>query len=143
LGALAAAALLDLLAMVALLTDPQAVVDAAAEAGITVSMLQGDSLNTLAVLRVALVGLLGSVVGFSALLIILRREYAGTALAMLALLLQLTVVTLLTFYVSQFAAVASAIAQLGLLFMIVRYRARFLSDDLNALATDGAAEGVS
>jgi hypothetical protein len=142
LGALAAAALLDLLAMAVLLTDPQAVVTAAAEAGITVSMLQGESLNTLAILRVVLVGLLGSVVGFSALLIILHREYAGTALAMLALLLQLTVVTLLTFYVSQFAAVASALAQLGLLFMVVRYRARFLSDDLNALATDGAAEGI-
>lgn len=134
LGLFALAALFDLFAMLVLLNDPQVLVTAAAEAGLAVSSLQGASLNTLALLRIVLVIVLGTLVGISALLMLLRREQTGTALALLALLVQLTVVTLLTFYVSQFAAVAGALAQLGLLFLVLRYRSRFLHDDMSVLA---------
>ena len=134
LGLFALAAFFDLLAMIALITDPEAAVAAAAEAGLDLTALQGASLSSLGLLRLVLVVVLGSLAAVSALLILVRREQVGTALALLTLLIQLTVVTLLTFYLSQFAAVAGAVAQLAMLFLIFRYRTRFLRDDLNVLA---------
>ncbi|MBL8145736.1 MAG: hypothetical protein JNL34_05055 [Anaerolineae bacterium] len=134
LGLFALAACFDLLAMVALITDPEAIIAAAAEAGVDVTALQGSSLNLLGLLRLVLVIVLGALAAISALLILLRHEPMGTALALLTLLIQLTVVTLLTFYLSQFAAVAGAVAQLALLFLVFRYRTRFLRDDLSILA---------
>lgn len=133
LGLFALAAGLDLLAMIALITDPEAVMAAALEAGLDVTALHGASLTTLGLLRLILIVVLGVMAATSALLILLQREPAGTALALLTLLIQLTVVTLLTFYLSQFAAVAGALAQLALLALVLRYRTRFLRDDLNIL----------
>lgn len=135
LGLFALAACLDLLAMIALITNPETLVAAAAEAGVDVTTLQGASLNLLGLLRLVLVLVLGFLAALSALLILIHREQAGTALALLTLLIQLTVVTLLTFYLSQFAAVAGAIAQMAMLFLVLRYRTRFLRDDLTALAS--------
>lgn len=134
LAAFTVAGLLDFFAMLALINDPQALVNVAADLGVAVTALEGASLSTLGLVRLALIVALGILVAASAVLIFIGRVQTGTALALLALLVQLTVVTLLTFYVSQFAAVAGALAQLGLLLLVLRYRTRFLRDDLNALA---------
>lgn len=134
LGLFTLAAVFDLLAMIVLITDPEAAIAAAAEAGVEVTALQGASLSTLGLLRLVLVVILGLMTALSALLMLLKQEQTGTALALLALLIQLTVVTLLTFYLSQFAAVAAALAQLAMLLLVLRYRTRFLRDDLNVLA---------
>ncbi len=131
---LTAAGLLDFFAMLALLSNPQALVSVAADLGVVVTTLEGASLSTLGLVRLAMVAALGILAAASAFLIFIGRLRSGTALALIALLIQLTVVTLLTFYVSQFAAVAGALAQLGLLLLVLRYRTRFLRDDLNALA---------
>ena len=134
LGLFAFAGFLDLIGMIVFIVDPDAIIAAAAEAGVDLTVVQDESLNALSFLRLVLVVVLGALAAISALLILFHRELEGTALALLTLLIQLTVVTLLTFYLSQFAAVAGALAQLTMLFLVLRYRTRFLRDDLTALA---------
>jgi hypothetical protein len=77
--------------------------------------------------------LLQGVVGFVALMAIyyfLRgRELHGAYAAALALLISLTGVLLLSFYLDQFSATATALLQFGVLILVVAYRRWYLEVD--------------
>jgi hypothetical protein len=78
------------------------------------------------IVQIVLQGLMGALVLAGALLLGSRRDEAGTRLALIALIANLTTVSLLTFYYEQFAAVIAAGYQLLLLLGLLRYRRRFL-----------------
>jgi len=71
--------------------------------------------------------LIGLLVLFSAALLALRRDHAGSRLALLALIVNLTTVNLLIFYYEQFAAVIATMAQVALILALLRFRQRFIS----------------
>ena len=74
--------------------------------------------------------LLQGVVGFFALMTIYfffkDRELRGTQAALLALLISLTGVLLLSFYLDQFSATITALVQAGVLLLVVAYRRWYL-----------------
>jgi hypothetical protein len=74
--------------------------------------------------------LLEGVVGFFALIAIYSfaksRELQGTQAALLALLISLTGVLLLSFYLDQFSATTTALIQSGALLLVVAYRRWYL-----------------
>ena len=68
-----------------------------------------------------------ALIGF--VLILRHHEQAGTKAATFSLLLSLTTVVLLTFYLSQFAAIATALGQFIVLLVVISYRRWYLTDD--------------
>lgn len=86
----------------------------------------GPSALVWQIVQITLQGLMGALVLSGAVLLGTRRDEAGTRLALIALIANLTTVSLLTFYYEQFAAVIAALFQLALLLGLLRYRRRFL-----------------
>lgn len=77
--------------------------------------------------RISLELAIGLALMTAALLVLLRREKAGLAVATLALLLSLTMLNLVVMYFEQFSTMVTAAVQLGVLLGIFRFRARFPS----------------
>ena len=73
-------------------------------------------------LRIGLEAAVGLIALVAFIYIALRRENLGTRLGVFALVLSLTTVNLLNFYIDQFAAVATALLEFGALLVIVAYR---------------------
>ena len=78
-------------------------------------------------LRLFLEIVIGLLMLVSVSLIIQGREYTGIHTGIIALLLSLTGLLLLSFYLDQFAAVSTAIVQFPFLLMIVVYRRWYLN----------------
>jgi hypothetical protein len=79
-------------------------------------------------LRIFLEGLVG-LVALAAIYFFARgREQAGGNAALLALLLSLTGVVLLSFYLDQFRAVITALFQFGVLLLVLAYRRWYLEE---------------
>ncbi len=76
-------------------------------------------------------------------LILRHHEQAGTRTATFSLLLSLTTVVLLTFYLSQFAAIATALGQFFSLLVIVSYRRWYLTDETGRVDTGAAENGAT
>ena len=72
---------------------------------------------------------LGGIALIGFLLILSHHEPAGTKAATFSLLLSLSTVVLLTFYLSQFAAIATALGQFITLLVVVSFRRWYLTDD--------------
>lgn len=77
------------------------------------------------VIRLALEGLVGILALVSAFFLYIKRENFGLYLGNISLLLQLTAIDLLVFYLDQFSASISAILQLILLLILHDYRRRY------------------
>lgn len=77
-------------------------------------------------IRLGLEGILGLITFAGGVLIYFKNEQRGIYLSTIGLLLQLTAIDLLVFYLDQFSAAFSAIFQLGLLLLIINYRRRYL-----------------
>jgi len=73
-------------------------------------------------LRIGLEAAVGLIALIAFIYIVLRRQQQGTRLGVFALVLSLTTVTLLNFYIDQFAAVATALLEFAALLVIVSYR---------------------
>lgn len=79
-------------------------------------------------LRVILEVVIGGI-SISGIYFILRgNEHRGLAFGLLAVILSLTAVQLITFYLDQFTAILPALFQLGLLLLIMAYRRWYLAD---------------
>ncbi|MGE5603211.1 MAG: hypothetical protein ACM30E_09175 [Nitrososphaerales archaeon] len=72
--------------------------------------------------RVGLEGAVGLVALVALIYLVLRRDDLGTRLGVFALVLSLTTVNLLNFYLDQFGAVVTALLQLGALLIVLSYR---------------------
>ena len=57
------------------------------------------------------------------------KEEAGVRLTLIRIVLALTTVQLLNFYVNQFSAIGNALAQFGLLVLLLTYRQWYLDSD--------------
>ena len=77
--------------------------------------------------QMALQGTVGLLLLISAGLWVARQERLGIRLGYLGLLLSLTVVDLLVFYLDQFSAILPALIQFGLLLGMLFYRRRYLT----------------
>lgn len=76
---------------------------------------------------------LGSITGLmmfvGSMLMLFKREWLGSQIGYLGLLVSLTTVTLLLFYFDQFAAISTTILQFILLIGLLRYRRLYLGGD--------------
>jgi hypothetical protein len=79
-------------------------------------------------LRIFLEGLVGLIALAAIYLVVRGREQAGVNAALVALLLSLTGVVLLSFYLDQFRAVITALFQFGVLLLVLAYRRWYLED---------------
>lgn len=82
-----------------------------------------------AILLLVIGVVVGVASGVAAVLVLRRRERTGLRIATAAILLNLVVGGLLTFYVSQFGAVASTLGHVALLALVLDYRRRLGSQD--------------
>jgi hypothetical protein len=93
-------------------------------------MSLGDfaSLNALrfSFIRVVLEGSFGLLQLYAALLILRGRQVLGVRLAILSLVMMLTTVDLLVFYLDQFSATLAVLAQFSLLLLLLFYRDLYL-----------------
>ena len=78
--------------------------------------------------RIFLEGLVGLTALAAIYLLARGREQAGMHAALLALLLSLTGVVLLSFYLDQFRAVVTALLQFGVLLLVLAYRRWYLQE---------------
>lgn len=77
-------------------------------------------------LRIALQGVVGSIALVSIYFFVRSREREGIQAAFMALLVSLSGVILLSFYLDQFSAAATALVQLGVLILVQAYRRWYL-----------------
>ncbi|MCU0507421.1 MAG: hypothetical protein MUC34_03300 [Anaerolineae bacterium] len=75
-------------------------------------------------LRIGLEAAVGAIALVAFVYLALRREQLGARLGVFALVLSLTTVNLLNFYIDQFTAVATALLQFAALLVVVSYRER-------------------
>jgi hypothetical protein len=75
-------------------------------------------------LRIGLEAAVGAIALVAFVYLALRREQLGARLGAFALVLSLTTVNLLNFYIDQFTAVATALLQFAALLVVVSYRER-------------------
>ncbi len=80
------------------------------------------------VLEAAILGVGGLLLVTAAVVLARGREALGTALAMVGLVIALTAGAIVSLYVEQVTAIGSTITHALLLFAVVHYRNRFLSD---------------
>lgn len=81
--------------------------------------------------RLSLQGAMGLILVVAAFLLLIKKDKRGIGLAYIALLVTITVVNILVFYYDQFSTIFSAVVQFLLILGILRYRKRFLRDNLN------------
>lgn len=79
--------------------------------------------------RIFLEGGFGLLTVVAGAFLIVRREMLGARLAAISLVMQLTTVNLLVFYLDQFSAVVSALAEFGLLLLVLVYRKWYLEEE--------------
>jgi hypothetical protein len=84
------------------------------------------------IIRIVLEGGFGLLMVFAGGLLIARREALAVRLAAVSLVMPLTTVNLLVFYLDQFSAVATALAEFGLLLLTLVYRRWYVEEDEEA-----------
>lgn len=121
-------AFLELLLVILLLFSPQDLRETATE------LIQENSFKTISSLNwyfvlMGLEGFVGLILLASSVMMIFGRDKRGQEIGYIGLLLSLTAVNLLGFYYDQFGQVLLTLIEAVLLFMMVRYRQRFLLQD--------------
>ena len=76
--------------------------------------------------RLAIDGMTGLVTLVAAILLLVRRERFGIELGIISLVLSLTAVNLITFYLDQFKAISNTLLQFGILWLLLRYKLWYL-----------------
>jgi hypothetical protein len=79
-------------------------------------------------LRIGLEAAVGLIALVAFIYLVLRREQLGSRLGVFALILSLTTVNLLNFYIDQFAAIATALLEFAALLVVVSYQKWRLRD---------------
>jgi hypothetical protein len=76
--------------------------------------------------RLTIDGMTGLITLAAAILLLARRERLGVGLGIISLVLSLTAVNLITFYLDQFKAISNSLFQFGMLWLMLRYRRWYL-----------------
>ena len=69
---------------------------------------------------------LGSLLILSAIMLLLGKDRSGTLLALISLLTLISAVNLFVFYYDQFSSISIASVEFLILFVLIRYRKRFI-----------------
>lgn len=107
--------------------------------------LAGESLEalqagaTVQIIRIALEVGVGVIAGLAFYYLLRGKEARGTILAMISVVLSLTAVQLLTFYLEQFTAVIPTLFQFAMLLLLLSYRRLYLTSRLRLESIGPAA----
>jgi hypothetical protein len=126
LGLLGLPAVVAPLSLLQLALDPSYPPDEVARVVTTATLGAGGSSLVLALARLLLSGVAGLPLLAAAALLVLRRDRWGTELAYFGLLISLTALNLLVFYLDQFQAIGGALIQFVLLRGVILYRRHYL-----------------
>jgi hypothetical protein len=76
--------------------------------------------------RLTIDGMTGLITLIAAILLLARKERLGVELGIISLVLSLTAVNLITFYLDQFKAISNSLLQFGVLWLMLRYKRWYL-----------------
>ncbi len=76
--------------------------------------------------RLTIDGMTGLITLTAAILLLARKERLGVELGIISLVLSLTAVNLVTFYLDQFKAISNSLLQFGVLWLMLRYKRWYL-----------------
>jgi len=76
--------------------------------------------------RLTIDAMTGLITLAAAILLLVRREHLGVDLGIIGLVLTLTAVNLITFYLDQFKAISNSLFQFGMLWLVLRYHRWYL-----------------
>jgi hypothetical protein len=127
-------ALMQLLLSILVLISPDLLEEWIFEVFRTQRQVQGINSLQWFLISLLLEGVAGVFLFFSGLFLLTGREQRGTRLGYWGLLLSLTTVNLLIFYFDQFETISLTLIQIGLLFLVLRYRQRYLFVGQNMIA---------
>jgi hypothetical protein len=91
----------------------------------------GTTRLSLVIIVLTLESLIGGLLLLAAILLITRHLRRGLMLSYWALLFSLTAVQLLSFYFNQFDIIVTTLLQFSVLFGVLRYRTRYLRDQIS------------
>lgn len=120
-------ALIEFSFLLTLLPGAAASLDALIEPLVTQGEIRSAQDASWFLIRTILEGTTGILLVFSGALMAIGRERTGIRLATLMLVIWLTVINLLVFYLDQFSAVITALVQFFVLMMLTYYRRRYLA----------------
>jgi hypothetical protein len=86
---------------------------------------------SLVIIVLTLESLIGGLLLLAAILLITRHLRLGLMLSYWALLFSVTAVQLLSFYFNQFDIIVTTLLQFSMLFGVLRYRTRYLRDQIS------------
>jgi len=78
------------------------------------------------VARLTIDGMTGLITLAAAIFLLARREHLGVELGIISLVLSLTAVNLITFYLDQFKAISNSLFQFGMLWLMLSYKRWYL-----------------
>ena len=78
------------------------------------------------VARLTIDGMTGLITLAAAIFLLARREHLGVELGIISLVLSLTAVNLVTFYLDQFKAISNSLFQFGMLWLMLSYKRWYL-----------------
>ena len=76
--------------------------------------------------RLTIDAMTGFITLTAAILLLTRKERLGVELGIISLVLSLTAVNLVTFYLDQFKAISNSLLQFGMLWLMLRYKRWYL-----------------
>jgi hypothetical protein len=126
-GVMGVFALIEFSFLLMLIPDTAPALEALLEPLITSGELRSAQDASWFLVRTILEGTTGLLLVLSGALIITGRERTGMQLASMMLIIWLTVINLLVFYLDQFGAVVTALFQFFVLMMLTYYRRRYLA----------------
>lgn len=126
-GVMGVLALIDFYSLLLLIPNATPALESLLEPLITSGELRSAQDASWFLVRTILEGTTGMLLILSGALIVIGRERTGIQIATLMLIIWLTVINLLVFYLDQFSAVVTALFQFFLLLMLTYYRRRYLS----------------
>lgn len=129
LGAMGVVALIEFVVLVMGIAQPGGALENLVEPLVTRGEIHSASDALWFLVRVALEGITGVTLVISGAMMVLRRERNGIQLATITLVVWLTVINLLVFYLDQFGAVATALVQFSVLMGLTYYRHRYLKPE--------------
>ena len=127
LAAISASAVITVVALLYIAISPVATVQDLLEMFMTEAEIESVGGGFWFILRIILQILVGGITLFSGIFFLQRKDQLGVLTALAGLLISLTGVLLLTFYLNQFSAVTTALLQFGILLLVIAYQRWYLA----------------
>lgn len=127
LGSMGVLALIEFILLLAAIPAPGAAIETIIQPLVTRGDLRSAQDALWFLVRVLLEGSTGMLFIFSGGLFVIRKELKAIQISTLTLIVCLTVINLLVFYLDQFQAISTALVQFFILTLLLYYRRRFLN----------------